>query len=97
MSIIEAKVLQHERYGKTRMNGHYLKDKPLTKCEIDVLRMIAMGETNKSMAYIRKRSIKTIEKLRTSVHHKLGLYCIADLTHYALATGICGNKFGRPR
>ena len=73
------------------------RGKPLTKNEVKVLRMIARGETNKSMASIRRRSIKTIEKQRHSLMRKTGLNCIADLTQYALAMGYCENKFGGPR
>ena len=81
------------RYDQSREVNPYI-GKALTSNELNVLRMIAQGETNKSMAYIEKKSIKTIEKQRTTMMRKLGLYCIADLTQYALAIGLCGNKFG---
>lgn len=81
------------RYSKRKHVNPNL-GKPLSKAETDVLRMIAIGETNKSMAFLRQTSIKTIEKHRTHLMDKLDLRCIADLTHYALANGVCGNKFG---
>lgn len=87
-------VTVEERYGVVREHNRRHLGKALTPCEADILRLIAVGETNKSMAGILNRSIKTVEKHRTNMMRKVGLYCIADLVHYALATGVCGNKFG---
>jgi DNA-binding NarL/FixJ family response regulator len=81
------------RYKKrNHLNPDY--GKPLTETEIEILKLVANGETTKSIAFIRSISTKTAEKHRERMMRKLDLHCIADLTHFALATGVCGNKFG---
>jgi len=81
-----------DRFLKRRPNAADI-GKSLTAAETDVLRLIAEGETNKSIAFIRRISIKTVEKHRTQIMKKLDLHCIAHLTHYALHKGIIKNRF----
>jgi len=81
-----------DRYMKRRPNAAAI-GKSLTVSETEVLRLIAQGETNKSIAYIRRISIKTVEKHRTMLMRKLDLHCVAHLTQYALHKGLIENRF----
>lgn len=56
----------------------------LTPQELDVLRRIAMGLRTTDIALLLGRSPKTIEKHRSSLHRKLGLRSVAQLTAYAI-------------
>lgn len=60
----------------------------LTRREREVLRLAAQGRTNREMAETLFLSIRTVEKHRQAVMHKLGLARREDLTKYALRKGI---------
>jgi DNA-binding NarL/FixJ family response regulator len=49
---------------------------------------VAEGYANKQIADVLQVSIKTVEKHRQSVMHKLNIHEAASLTRYALAAGI---------
>lgn len=53
--------------------------KPLTKSEIEVLRLILDGKGNKEIAKLRHRSIRTIEDQRRRIMHKFGVDNPIDL------------------
>nr|WP_133797506.1 response regulator transcription factor [Prosthecobacter fusiformis] len=61
---------------------------PLTSREMEVLQLIAEGNANKETAEELNISIKTVEKHRQSLMHKLNIHDTARLTRYAIATGI---------
>ena len=61
---------------------------PLTRSERDILSMVAKGMSNKHIARLRERSVRTIEKQRAILMRKLGLRNAADLTRFALERGI---------
>lgn len=51
----------------------------LTKAEVSVLRMVAMGKSSGEIAYLLHRSSRTIELHRRRAMHKLGLRDFTDL------------------
>ena len=53
--------------------------KMLTKTETEVLRLILDGKSNKEIAYVRHRSVRTIEDQRASIMLKLGVDNLVDL------------------
>ncbi len=53
-----------------------------------VLRLAAAGQTNREMAEALFLSIRTVEKHRQAVMHKLALTRREDLTKYALRKGL---------
>lgn len=70
----------------------------LTSREEDVLRLIAIGLSNKEMAQRLCISIKTIEKHRHIVYTKLGvnqsqMSQSVAVTHYALHYGLVKNMY----
>jgi two-component system response regulator NreC len=60
----------------------------ITAREREVLAMIANGQSNKHMARTLDLSIKTVEKHRANLMRKLGLTNLAEVTRFALESGI---------
>lgn len=65
----------------------------LTKREREVLQLIAEGCSNREIARRLELSVKTIENHRQNVMNKLNLHSIADLTKYAIRSGLTGTEF----
>ena len=60
----------------------------VTGREREILGMIASGRSNKQIAITLKRSVKTVEKHRSNLMRKLGLHNVADVTRFALQSGV---------
>jgi two-component system, NarL family, response regulator NreC len=60
----------------------------VTQRERQILKLIAEGHTNKSMAEYLCISVKTVEKHRANLMKKLDLHSVSALTTYALEKGI---------
>ena len=61
---------------------------PLTTRQREVLRLLAEGKSNKQVAQLLERSVKTVEAHRARLTARLGLSGIAELTRYALREGL---------
>jgi two-component system response regulator NreC len=66
----------------------------LTKRELDVLRLIALGHTNVEIAALLSLSVRTIETHRANIHRKLSLATRAELVRYALRRGLLAPANG---
>jgi len=62
--------------------------RPLTSRQAEVLQRIAEGAANKQVAAELGISIKTVEKHRQQLMHKLDIHDTAGLTRHAIATGV---------
>lgn len=60
----------------------------LSPRETEVLRLLALGHTNREIAATLDLSVRTVETHRAHVQQKLGLSSRPELTGYALANGI---------
>ncbi len=60
----------------------------LSEREVDVLRLIARGLTNREMADRLYLSVRTVESHRARIQRKLGRSRRSDLVEYALARGL---------
>lgn len=60
----------------------------LTPRELETLQLIAEGKTAKEIAARLDVSIKTIETHRSRIMEKVGLRTVAELTKYAIKTGL---------
>lgn len=60
----------------------------LTAREREVLKLVAEGHGNKHIANYLNLSVKTVEKHRSSLMHKLNLRNAATLTAFAISNGI---------
>jgi DNA-binding NarL/FixJ family response regulator len=63
-------------------------DDVLSPRELEVLRLLADGQSAKEIAIKLDVSVKTIETHRVAVKQKLGLFSVAQLTKYALREGM---------
>ena len=83
-----------KRFQKRRQDSLDRKGQPkasgirLSSRETEVLQLIAEGEANKQIAEKLAISIKTVEKHRDHLMHKLDIHDTAGLTRYAIAVGI---------
>ncbi|BCS53536.1 response regulator transcription factor [Geobacter sp. SVR] len=60
----------------------------LSPRETQILAMLTQGKNNKEIAFELAISIKTVETHRQQLTRKLNLYSLADLTRYAIRTGL---------
>jgi two-component system response regulator NreC len=61
---------------------------PLSARELEVLRLIAEGHTNRQIAAALTLSVRTVESHRASIMDKLGLRSRAELARYAAERGL---------
>jgi DNA-binding NarL/FixJ family response regulator len=80
----------HNHYERSPVRGKMLKKKDarLTSREMEVLQLIAEGQSNKQVAAELGISDKTVEKHRQRLMEKLNIHDVAGLTRYAIAAGI---------
>jgi len=64
---------------KRNTQNHPLVGKVLTKTEMEVLRLILEGKSTKEIAFLRHRSVRTIEDHHSRIMHKLGVDNLVDL------------------
>jgi DNA-binding NarL/FixJ family response regulator len=61
---------------------------PLTPRELEVLKLIAEGQTSKEIAALLVISVKTVERHRANILQKLGMRDRVELTRYAIRRGL---------
>ena len=59
----------------------------LSEREAEVVRLIALGYSNKEIAARLKLSVKTVETYKTRSMEKLGMRSRVDIVHYAATRG----------
>jgi DNA-binding NarL/FixJ family response regulator len=59
----------------------------ITDREVEVLRMVAAGHTNKNIAEVLDISVKTVEVHKANAMRKLALHGRADVVRYAVLNG----------
>ena len=69
-----------------------LRGKSLTKTEMINLRLLLEGRSNKEIAHILHRSIRTIEDHRGHIMHKLDVNNIVELVTRAAALGLLDGQ-----
>jgi two-component system response regulator NreC len=74
--------------AKTKDDGD---DQPLSPREIEVLRLMALGHTNREIGEQLVLSIRTVETHRAHIQQKLGLSTRPELTRYALDKRLIGD------
>jgi DNA-binding NarL/FixJ family response regulator len=71
------------RHGTLRTS-----DQPLTPRQLEVLKLLAAGNSTKEIAYTLGLSAKTVESHRAQIQERLGINDLAGLVRYAIRTGI---------
>ena len=69
-------------------SGEQASYDPLTPRELEVLKLIAEGQTSKEIADMLVLSVKTVERHRADILHRLGMRDRVDLTRYAIRRGL---------
>lgn len=64
----------------------------LTNRELEILQLIAAGNSNREIAEMLKLSVKTVETHRMHLMEKLDIHDVASLTRYALRKGLIDNS-----
>ncbi len=68
--------------------GQEVPDTVLTAREEEVLKLIAEGHSSKEIAGTLAISVKTVQRHRANLLHKLGLHDRLELTRYAIRVGL---------
>jgi two-component system response regulator NreC len=76
--------------GLAKSNGDG-EDQPLSPRETEVLRLMALGHTNREIGEQLDLSIRTVETHRAHIQQKLGLSTRPELTRYALDKRLIGD------
>jgi two-component system response regulator NreC len=69
-----------------------VEERPLSPRETDVLRLMALGHTNREIGERLGLSVRTVETHRSHVQQKLGLTSRSELTRYALERGLLTSE-----
>ena len=67
---------------------HGQRGQRTTPRELEILRLLAEGKTNKEIAMLLGITARTVETHRSKIMLKLGLHSLAELIHYAMRNGI---------
>jgi DNA-binding NarL/FixJ family response regulator len=59
-----------------------------TRRELEIIRLVAEGKTNKEIAARLGITISTVETHRSKIFFKLGVHSVTQLNHYAICQGI---------
>jgi DNA-binding NarL/FixJ family response regulator len=72
-------------------NAHERKDQRSTRTtprEMEIVRLLAQGKSNKEIAAQLGITVRTVETHRAKIMLKLDLHSLADLIHYAIRQGL---------
>jgi len=100
ISVLRRRVAEFERVTRDRKRRDVIRsNRPvtranprganlLTRAEMEVLRLIMDGKSNKEVASTLHRSVRTIEVHRSHMMRKLGVDNVVDLLKQAAALGL---------
>ncbi|MER0244878.1 response regulator transcription factor [Streptomyces sp. HSW2009] len=75
-------------YLNQARTGDGFPHKAITDREEEILKLVAEGHTSKEIADLLVISVKTVERHRANLLHKLGLRDRLELTRYAIRAGL---------
>jgi two-component system response regulator FixJ len=73
---------------KSNTVADFIKDNPLTRSEVGILKLVIEGKSSKEIANILHRSIRTVEVHRSRIMQKLGVNNLIDLVKRAVMMGL---------
>ncbi len=66
----------------------------VTPREVEIIRLLAQGKSNKEIATELGIAVRTVETHRSKIMLKLGLHSLAEIIHYAMRHGIATIQEG---
>ena len=87
-AVMDPKPPQTDKFMENPLLGNVETSEPLTKRELEILKLIIAGKTNKEIAVIFCRSQRTIEYHRNRLMRKFDAHNSASLVKRAIALGI---------
>jgi two-component system, NarL family, response regulator NreC len=76
------------RPNKSLSSKSGIKEEPLTVREVDVLKLIVDGYTNRQIGEELSISVRTVEGHRSNIYEKLGLHSRVELVRFARDHGL---------
>ena len=89
---ISKRLTGRDQTRQDREGNFKKKNNRLSSREVEVLQLIAEGQSNKQVAAELGLTFKTVDKYRQQLMSKLNIHDIAGLTRYAIAQGIIENS-----
>ncbi len=65
---------------------------PITPRELEIIRLLAEGKSNKELSTQLGITVRTVETHRSKIMLKLGIHSLAELIHYAISNKIFSVK-----
>lgn len=69
-------------------DGDTIAARAITDREEEILKLVAEGHSSKEIAHLLVISVKTVERHRANLLHKLGIRDRLELTRYAIRAGL---------
>jgi two-component system response regulator NreC len=78
--------------AKSRHQQAHREGVALGPREIEIVRLLGEGKTNKEIAAMLQIALRTVETHRSNIMHKLGLHSVVELVRYGLRHGIASAQ-----
>lgn len=88
LSVPVVSLVVSQAVKQTREETKPIPHSKLTVRQLEILRLIARGETTRNIAQGLRLSIKTIEAHRSQIMHRLHIHDVASLVMFAVREGI---------
>jgi len=89
--IVESFIKRANEQPKVEPQPVSTSDQPLTKRELEVLKYIALGHTNRQIAEALFLSFRTVNTHRANIMQKLDIHETAGLVRYAISIGLVNS------
>lgn len=80
----------HRRSQTTKRRAVLRAQRPITDRELEVLRLVGRGKTNREIAFLLRISEKTVQNHVSHAYDKLGIYSRAGATLWLAERGLAG-------
>jgi DNA-binding NarL/FixJ family response regulator len=85
-------IVREWREMRTRTDGREITGRALSARELEILRLIASGNSTKAIAAKLTLSVKTVENHKTRIFEKLGVRSQAEAVAVGMSRGLLGDQ-----
>ncbi len=76
-------------FSTERLNGqHYAEPSRLTVRELDVIRLLFVGQSSKQISNSLQISVRTVDTHRANIMRKLNLHSVTEVLHFVISQKI---------